>query len=74
MTAAELMTALDRLSLTQAEAARRLGVSYMAVWRWTHGYNPIPGPVVAAVNCWYKAALSSASSSGSSLCRLKSTR
>ncbi len=52
MTAKELAAALERLKLTQAEAARRLGVTPTTVYRWLAGDRKIPGPAVAALKCW----------------------
>lgn len=34
--------------------ALALGVSRTQVWRWSKDVSPIPGPVVAAIECWLK--------------------
>lgn len=52
MTARQLAAALKRLELSQSEAARRLGVTRSAMYRWLAEERKIPGPVAAAVNCW----------------------
>ncbi len=52
MTPAQFVAALKRLELSQEEAAKRLGVTPSAVYRWASGERPIPGPVVAAIRCW----------------------
>ena len=46
MTPATLSATLQRLGLSQAEAARLLGVTPGAVTRWVRGNRPVPGPVV----------------------------
>src|SRR2546422_8027675 len=47
-----LAAALKRLGLSQSEAARRLRVEQSTMWRWLAGERRIPGPVVAAIECW----------------------
>jgi transcriptional regulator with XRE-family HTH domain len=37
MTPDELRARLDRLGMSQSEAARRLGVTHAALWRWLNG-------------------------------------
>jgi transcriptional regulator with XRE-family HTH domain len=37
MTPDELRTRLERLGLSQSEAARQLGVTHPALWRWLQG-------------------------------------
>lgn len=39
---ADQATVLTALFAGPADAARRLGVSRMSVWRWSHGRAPIP--------------------------------
>ena len=46
MTADEYRTALKALGLTQAGAARLLGVDERTSRRWARGEREIPGPVV----------------------------
>lgn len=48
MTSVEFRAALERLSLSQSEAARRLGVDARSVRRWCADPQdaPVPGPVV----------------------------
>lgn len=47
MTGPELLQTLNRLNLSQAEAARRLYVHPNVMWRWVHNRRRIPGPVRA---------------------------
>ena len=54
MTPAEFRAALTRLGLSQAEAARRIGVTSMAVAHWLAGRRPVPGYAVALVANWIK--------------------
>lgn len=54
MTPRQLRAALKHLRLSQSEAARRLGVQQSTMYRWLAGERKIPGPVIAAVNCWRK--------------------
>lgn len=54
MTPAELRKALARLELTQSEAARRMYVSRLKIWRWYHGVTRIPGEITALLECWEK--------------------
>jgi DNA-binding transcriptional regulator YiaG len=49
MTSKELRAALRRLAMSQADAARYLGVSPGAVSLWMHGRREIPGPVVKLI-------------------------
>lgn len=51
MTAAEFRTTLESLNLTQSEAARRMNVPRLKVWRWCNG-TPIPGEITALLECW----------------------
>ena len=46
MTPADLSATLARLGISQAEAARLLGVTPGAVTRWVQGKRAVPGPVV----------------------------
>jgi len=41
MFATELKSELQRLGLTQAEAAAELDVSARAIWKWLHGSEPL---------------------------------
>ena len=41
MFATELKSELQRLGLTQAEAAAELDVSALAIWKWLHGSEPL---------------------------------
>lgn len=43
----ELIAKLSGEEITQAELARRLGVTPVTVWRWEHGQGA-PGPVQQA--------------------------
>jgi transcriptional regulator with XRE-family HTH domain len=52
MTPRQLARALKRLGLSQAQAAKRLGVEHSTVYRWLAGERKIPGPVEAAIKCW----------------------
>lgn len=52
MTPADFRAALDRLELSQSEAARRLGVDPRTVRRWIAGDRRIPGPVVELLRTW----------------------
>lgn len=36
--------------------AARLGLERTAIWRYTSGAIPVPGPVAAAVKAWVKLA------------------
>ena len=45
VTPQDLSATLSRLGLSQAEAARLLGVTPGAVTRWVKGERPVPGPV-----------------------------
>jgi len=56
MTPAQFREALARLSLTQAEAARRMGVTPAAVTRWLSGARPIPKYAVELLSAWEKLA------------------
>lgn len=56
MTPAAFRTALDRLGLTQSEAARRLGVDPRTVRRWIAGDRKIPGPVAVLLRTWLASA------------------
>ena len=49
MTSTDLKATLSRLGLSQAEAARLLGVTPTAVTRWVQGTRAVPGPVVRLV-------------------------
>lgn len=46
MTPTDFLATLQRLGLSQAEAARLLGVTPGAVTRWAQGARAVPGPVV----------------------------
>jgi DNA-binding transcriptional regulator YiaG len=52
VTPADFRAALDRLGLSQSEAARRCGVNARTVRRWVAGDRPIPGPVIALIRTW----------------------
>jgi transcriptional regulator with XRE-family HTH domain len=52
MTPADFRAALTRLGLSQAEAARRIGVTSMAVAHWLAGRRPVPKYAVALLNSW----------------------
>lgn len=54
MTPADLRAALDRLGLSQSEAARRCGVDPRSMRRWLAGDRRIPGPVVELVRTWLR--------------------
>lgn len=54
MTPTELRETLVRLELTQSEAARRMYVHRLKVWRWYHGVTRIPGEITALLECWEK--------------------
>lgn len=49
MTPEALKAVLARLGINQAEAARRLGVSEMAVSTWVRGTTPISAGVAALI-------------------------
>lgn len=56
MTPAELATALRSLFGLgrgwKGRAAVALRVDPATLWRYLEGESPIPGPVIAAVECW----------------------
>ena len=52
MTAAEFRTTLDILGLNQSEAARKMHVPRLKVWRWANGVSRIDGEVEALLKCW----------------------
>ena len=52
MTGKQFRKYLDRLGLSQAEAARRMYVTTTTVFRWASEARKIPGPVVALLECW----------------------
>ena len=56
MTPAELRAALSRLGLSQAEAARRMGMTPEAVAHWLSGRRAIPKYVEALVTAWLQLA------------------
>ena len=41
--------ARDELGLSTARLAKRLGVSERTVWRWQHGEQGIPRPILATL-------------------------
>ena len=47
MTGRQVKAIRKRLGLTRAQAARTLGVSWVTVYRWEEGHNPIQGPAAA---------------------------
>ena len=49
MTPADLSATISRLGISQAEAARLLGVDRASVTRWVRGKVPVPGPVARLV-------------------------
>jgi transcriptional regulator with XRE-family HTH domain len=55
VTPRQIATALKRLKLSQAEAAKKLGVEHSTVYRWIADERKIPGPVSAAIKCWLEA-------------------
>jgi transcriptional regulator with XRE-family HTH domain len=57
VTALQLRRALTALGLSQSEGARRLGVEQSTMYRWCAGKQPVPGPVVAAVQAWRELAV-----------------
>lgn len=52
ITGAQLQRLLDKLEMSQSEAARQLGVEQVTMYRWIHGKSPIPIAVAIAVKCW----------------------
>lgn len=50
----ELRRALVQLDLTQAEAARALGVGLRTVQGWVAGEHEIPGPAARLVRLWLR--------------------
>lgn len=56
MTSAELKQAAIKIfgEHHPTALAEALGVTYVQVWRYLSGRNPVPGPVVAAVKMWLK--------------------
>ena len=55
MTSTKFREALKSLGLTQSEAARRMYVHRLKVWRWYHGVTRIPGEITALLECWEQA-------------------
>jgi plasmid maintenance system antidote protein VapI len=45
---------LEKLGLTQAEAARRMRVDTSTVFRWASGRRRIPGIVVSLLESWLR--------------------
>jgi len=56
LTGKQLQAALERLGMTQAEAAKRLGVTDRTVRRWVAGDTRIPEAVTIVVRSWLKEA------------------
>ena len=56
MRAAELRAALGRLGLSQAEAARLLGVRLRTVQRWIAGRPEVAAPAAQALRAWCRLA------------------
>ena len=54
MTGNQFRKCLDRLELSQVEAARRMYVTTTTVFRWASEARKVPGPVVALLECWEK--------------------
>lgn len=52
VTPAKFRKTLASLGLTQSEAARKMNVHRIKVWRWYHGKHRIPGEVTALLECW----------------------
>ena len=52
MTAAEFRTALEALGLNQTQAAKKMHVPRLKVWRWANGITRIDGEVEALIKCW----------------------
>ncbi len=52
MTPRELRIALERLDLSPADAAARLGAPRGAVRRWLAGAEPIPAPAAVLLETW----------------------
>jgi transcriptional regulator with XRE-family HTH domain len=50
----QLRAALERLNITQTEAAKRLGVTARTVRRWVAGDTRIPEAVAIVVRSWHK--------------------
>ena len=55
MTPDKFREALKSLGLTQSQAARRMYVHRLKVWRWYHGVTRIPGEITALLECWEQA-------------------
>ena len=55
MTTDEFRATLQRLGLSQSEAARHMDVPRLKVWRWYHGVSKISGEVAALLECWERA-------------------
>jgi len=52
MTADEFRAKLQQLGLSQSEAARRMNVPRLKVWRWCNGIHRIDGEIEALLECW----------------------
>lgn len=49
LTKEKLRAGIDRLGLTQEQAAARLGVPQRTLERWLSGQHKVPGPAVTAL-------------------------
>jgi DNA-binding transcriptional regulator YdaS (Cro superfamily) len=52
VTAEQFCTTLRAVGMTQVAAAKALHVQVTTVNRWARGTRKVPGPVVAALECW----------------------
>ena len=52
MTAAEFREARERLGLSAAKLAAKLGVHVRTVQRWADGSHEVPGPAAAALRTY----------------------
>ena len=54
MTPQEFREILDRVGISQSEAARRLYRPFQTINRWANGHSPIPKMVAEGVKKWPK--------------------
>ncbi len=52
MTSRQLRAALNRLGISQSEAARQLNVNNRTVRKWVAGDLPVPRTVELIMDCW----------------------